>query len=173
MKSGRSFLWLTALPIALWFAVLAGAAAPAQAGRLTDTTSPYLLLHADDAVDWRPWGEEALIRARRENKLIFLSIGYASCHWCHVMSRTTFADDRVVATLNDRFVSILVDREERPDLDGHFMEFMQAVSGYGGYPANFILTPDATPIYAVGYLAADPEFGKPGFVAVTRALAKE
>ena len=111
----------------LWLGLLIGA--PAQGGRLSDATSPYLLLHAEDAIDWHPWGEEALQRARKENKLIFLSLGYASCYWCHVLARTTFADERVVETLNKHFISILVDQEERPDLDNYFMDIMQAMAG--------------------------------------------
>jgi uncharacterized protein len=170
-RRGHSRHWLASSLAALWIGLMA--ATPVLAGALSDAASPYLRSHADDRIEWHPWDEDALARARTHDKLIFLSIGYASCHWCHVMTRTTFADDRVIATLKDDFVSILVDREERPDLDGHFMEFMRATTGYSGYPANFILTPDAIPIYAVGYLAADPEFGKPGFVDVTRALAKE
>ena len=110
-----SKLRVSALAI-LWLAVALGA--PAQAGRLSDATSPYLAMHADDAIDWYPWGEYALARARRESKPIFLSIGYASCYWCHVLARTTFADQRVIETLNTHFISILVDREERPDLEG-------------------------------------------------------
>ena len=152
----------------LCLGLLAGA--PAQAGRLSEATSPYLLLHAEDAIDWHPWGEEALARARREGKPIFLSIGYASCYWCHVLARTTFADERVIETLNAHFVSILVDREERPDLDSHFMEIMLAMLGLSGSPANFFLTPDLVPLFAAGYIAPEPEYGQPGFVTVLRSL---
>ena len=147
--------------------------APAEAGRLSTATSSYLLMHADDAIDWHPWGDEALALARREEKLIFLSIGYASCYWCHVMARTTFKDRRAIAALNEGFISILVDREERPDVDGHFMEIMLAMRGSSGYPANFFLTPDLVPLFAAGYLAPEPEYGEPGFVALTHALARE
>lgn len=152
----------------LWFGLLVGA--PAQGGRLSDATSPYLLLHAEDAIDWFPWGEQALERAREENKLIFLSIGYASCYWCHVLARTTFADQRVVETLNAHFISILVDREERPDLDRYFMDIMLAMAGLSGSPANFFLTPDLVPIFAAGYLAPEPEYGAPGFLPVAQSL---
>jgi uncharacterized protein YyaL (SSP411 family) len=160
----------------LALALIAGLAlAPsgqAQAGRLTDAASPYLQAHAGDAIDWRPWSADALALARREEKLIFLSIGYASCHWCHVQARTTFADPRVIELLNESFVSILVDREERPDLDRHFMAIMAAMTGESGWPANFFLTPDAVPLSATGYLAPEPEYGRPGFVAAAGGLAR-
>ncbi len=146
---------------------------PAQGGRLSEATSPYLLMHAEDAIAWHPWGEHALERARRENKLIFLSIGYASCHWCHVLSRTTFADQRVIEILNAHFISILVDREERPDLDSYFMPIMLTMVGLSGSPANFFLTPDLVPLYAAGYLAPEREYGAPGFVTVVQSLVKE
>jgi uncharacterized protein YyaL (SSP411 family) len=171
--SGPHFLRnfsLSAITI-LWLGLLISG--PAQGGRLSGATSPYLLLHAEDAIDWHPWGEEALQRAREENKLIFLSLGYASCYWCHVLARTTFADERVVETLNEHFISILVDQEERPDLDNYFMEIMQAMAGLSGSPANFLLTPDVVPLFAAGYLAPEPEFGAPGFVAVVQTLVKE
>lgn len=137
---------------------------PADAARLSDATSPYLVMHADDAIDWHAWEPETLDRARAADKPIFLSIGYAACHWCHVMARTTFADDRVIDLLNRNFISILVDREERPDLDAHFMAAMSAMVGRTGSPANFVLTPDLVPLFAAGYLAPDAEFGEPGLV---------
>ncbi len=147
--------------------------APAEGGRLSGATSPYLTMHADDAIDWHPWGAQALERARREDKLIFLSIGYASCYWCHVLARTTFADERVIETLNEHFVSILVDREERLDLDSYFMEIMLAMVGRSGSPANFFLTPDLVPLFAAGYLASDAEYGEPGFVTIVHTLVRE
>ncbi|MEE8506647.1 MAG: DUF255 domain-containing protein [Kiloniellales bacterium] len=149
---------------ALWLGL--SLSAPARGGRLAGATSLYLLLHAGDAIDWYPWGPEALERARRENKPVCLSIGYASCYWCHVLARTTFADRRMIETLNQRFVSILVDREERPDLDSYFMEIMLAMVGRSGSPANFFLTPDLVPLFTAGYLAPDPEYGEPGFVTI-------
>ncbi|MFQ5624812.1 MAG: thioredoxin domain-containing protein [Paracoccaceae bacterium] len=145
----------------------------ARAGRLSDAASPYLRSHADDGIDWYPWGEAALDRARDEQRLIFLSIGYATCHWCHVQTRTTFADRRVIELLNREFVSILVDREERPDLDHHFAAVMAAATGQSGWPANFVLLPDGTPLFAAGYIAPEPEFGAPGLLAVARSLAAE
>jgi uncharacterized protein YyaL (SSP411 family) len=164
MTSGRR---LAAVAF-LWIACVLDA--PAQAGRLSEATSPYLLAHAEDAIDWHPWGEPALQLARRENKLIFLSIGYASCYWCHVLARTTFADPRVIESLNTHFVSILVDREERPDLDAHFMDIMQAMVGLSGSPSNFLLTPDRVPLFAAGYLAPEAEYGSPGLVSVLQTL---
>lgn len=173
MTSGLRFLRTlhVSVLVTLCFGLLMGA--PAQGGRLSDATSPYLLLHADDAIEWHPWGAEALERARREDKLIFLSIGYASCYWCHVLSRTTFRDQRVIETLNGHFVSILVDREERPDLDSYFMEIMLAMAGRSGSPANFFLTPDVIPLFAAGYLAPEAEYGEPGFVPIVQTLVEE
>jgi len=172
MTPGRQRLGTIHLAIlaSLWFAL---SMASAAAGRLADATSPYLVMHADDAIDWRPWDEAALAEARRVNKPIFLSIGYASCHWCHVMARKTFADPRVVGTLNRHFVNILVDREERPDLDHHFMAIMSAMLGFSGSPANFFLTPDGTPLFAAGYLGPDAEYGKQGFVALVETMARQ
>jgi len=129
MTSGSRFLrtFRVSAFVILWLGLSIGA--PAQGGRLSEATSPYLLMHAEDAIDWHPWGEQALVRARQENKLIFLSMGYASCHWCHVLARTTFADPRVIETLNAHFISILVDQEERPDLDSYFMPIMLGMAG--------------------------------------------
>ncbi|MBT7769869.1 MAG: thioredoxin domain-containing protein, partial [Rhodospirillales bacterium] len=147
--------------------------APAQAGRLSDAKSPYLLSHAEDAIDWHAWRIETLDLARRENKLIFLSIGYASCHWCHVMSRTTFSDPSVIKVLNENYINILVDREERPDLDSYFMKIMSAMIGTSGLPANFFLTPDLVPVFAGGYLAPKSKYGDPGFLKVSMSIARE
>ncbi len=162
-------------PSVLWLGIWLGiwAASPAAAGRLDDATSPYLLKHAKDAIEWRPWGEAALAEARREDKPIFLSIGYAACHWCHVMARKTFSDPRVIEILNEQFISILVDREERPDLDHHFMAVMSGMLGFSGSPANFFLMPDGTPLFAAGYMSPEAEYGKRGFVAVLRVMTKE
>lgn len=146
---------------------------PACAGNLSGTTSSYLKDHARDAIAWYPWGKRALDRARKNDKLIFLSIGYASCHWCHRLARDTFSNDRIAEALNANFVSILVDREERPDVDGHFMTIMQAMTGHRGWPANFVLTPDQVPLFAVGYITPSPEHGSPGLIEVLRSLAKE
>jgi len=113
--------------------------------RLKTETSPYLLQHADNPVDWYPWGEEALRKADSEDKPIFLSIGYSACHWCHVMAHESFDDAAVAAILNKHFVSIKVDREERPDLDQIYMAAVQAMTGGGGWPMSVFLTPDGHP----------------------------
>src|SRR5262245_26977658 len=119
---------------------------PAQAANhLQGALSPYLLMHADNPVDWYPWGEAALARAQREIKPIFLSIGYSACHWCHVMERESFADPEVARLLNESFVSIKVDREERPDLDSIYMSAVVATTGGGGWPMSLFLTPDLKP----------------------------
>ena len=166
MKHGLCFL------LALCFVLLTNSIAEAG-GRLSDEKSPYLQQHADDAIGWHPWTRDALELAKRENKLIFLSIGYSTCHWCHVMARTTFSDFRVVSVLNDNFVSILVDREERPDLDRHFSDVMMAMIGRSGWPANFLMTPDLVPLFAAAYMGAEPAYGEPGLLHVARIMARE
>jgi uncharacterized protein YyaL (SSP411 family) len=123
------------------------------ANRLAGETSPYLRQHAHNPVDWYPWGPEALERARAEDKPIFLSIGYSSCHWCHVMERESFENDRIATLMNDRFVNIKVDREERPDLDDIYMAATQMLSGQGGWPNSVFLTPDLKPFFAGTYFA--------------------
>jgi len=120
--------------------------------RLADEQSPYLLQHKDNPVDWYPWGEEAFEKAKKEDKPIFLSIGYSTCHWCHVMEEESFEDEEVAAVLNDTFVPIKVDREERPDVDNIYMSVCQMMSGRGGWPLNVLLTPDRRPFYATTYL---------------------
>ena len=141
--------------------------------RLAGQTSPYLLQHAHNPVDWYPWGEEALERARREDKPIFLSVGYAACHWCHVMERESFEDEATAALMNERFVSIKVDREERPDLDGIYMDAVQALNqGQGGWPMSVFLTPDGKPFYAGTYFPREPRFGMPSFTQVLTGLAE-
>jgi uncharacterized protein YyaL (SSP411 family) len=127
--------------------------------RLAGETSPYLLQHADNPVDWYPWGSEALARARAEDKPIFLSIGYAACHWCHVMERESFEDAATAADLNRDFVAIKVDREERPDLDQVYMGAVQAMTGQGGWPMSVFLTPDGQPFYGGTYFPPEPHHG--------------
>ncbi len=146
---------------------------PGQGGnnRLIDSTSPYLLQHAHNPVEWYPWGEEALARAKRENKPIFLSIGYAACHWCHVMEREVFEKPALAALMNEHFVNIKVDREERPDLDDLYMLATQLMSGSGGWPMSVWLTPDLKPFYAGTYFPAEDGYGRPGFRRLTGALA--
>ena len=117
--------------------------------------SPYLQQHVYNPVNWYPWGEEALAKARRENKPIFLSVGYSTCHWCHVMAAESFEDEAIGAFLNENYVAIKVDRERRPDLDEQFMLATQAIAGHGGWPNSVFLTPDALPFYAATYLPPD------------------
>nr|MBA3267233.1 thioredoxin domain-containing protein [Acidimicrobiia bacterium] len=139
--------------------------------RLADETSPYLQQHKDNPVDWYPWGEEAFARARAEDRPILLSIGYAACHWCHVMAHESFEDPAVAAVMNELFVNIKVDREERPDVDAVYMEAVQALSGHGGWPMTMFLTPEAKPFFGGTYFPPQPRPGMPGFVQVCRAVA--
>src|SRR5947207_9982658 len=135
--------------------------------RLINETSPYLLQHAHNPVDWFAWGEEALARARAEDRPILLSIGYSACHWCHVMERESFENPDIARLMNELFVSIKVDREERPDLDGIYMQAVQALTGSGGWPMTVFLTPDATPFYGGTYF---PPIDRPNMPAFTRVL---
>ena len=139
--------------------------------RLADESSPYLLQHQHNPVDWRPWGPEALARARTEQKPIFLSIGYAACHWCHVMEHESFEDERIAAIVNEHFVAVKVDREERPDLDQIYMNAVQMMTGRGGWPMSVFLTPDLKPFYAGTYFPPTARGGMPGFDDVLRAVA--
>jgi uncharacterized protein YyaL (SSP411 family) len=143
----------------------------AHRNRLADETSPYLLQHAHNPVDWYPWGREALDRAKREDRPIFLSIGYAACHWCHVMERESFEDPAIAALMNERFVSIKVDREERPDLDDVYMAAVQAMTGSGGWPMSVFLTPDLRPFYGGTYFPPEDRHGMPGFPRVLEAVS--
>jgi hypothetical protein len=138
--------------------------------RLAAETSPYLRQHQDNPVDWYPWGEEAFARARAEDRPVMLSIGYSSCHWCHVMAHESFEDERTAALLNDRFISIKVDREERPDVDAVYMEAVQAITGRGGWPMTVFLTPDRRPFYGGTYFPKDGRSGLPGFTTVLQAI---
>jgi len=134
--------------------------------RLVFEKSPYLLQHAENPVDWYPWGEEAFAKARREDKPILLSIGYSTCHWCHVMAHESFENDRVAEVLNRDFVSIKVDREERPDLDNLYMKIVQLISGRGGWPLNVLITPDRKPFFGGTYFPVESFAGRPGFVDI-------
>jgi len=131
--------------------------------RLVHENSLYLLQHKDNPVDWYPWGEEALARARNENKPIFLSIGYAACHWCHVMERESFEDENIAAMMNAHFINIKVDREERPDLDRIYMDAVVAITGQGGWPMSVFLTPDGKPFYGGTYFPPTRRYGMPSF----------
>jgi len=139
--------------------------------RLANEASPYLLQHAENPVAWEPWGEEAFARARRENKPIFLSIGYATCHWCHVMAHESFENPEIGELLNRDFVSIKVDREERPDVDKIYMTYVQSMTGRGGWPLNVFLTPDLKPFFGGTYYPTEDRQGHPGFRTVLNALA--
>jgi len=139
--------------------------------RLNHETSPYLRQHAHNPVDWYPWGEEALAKARREDKPIFLSIGYSACHWCHVMERESFENEPTAALMNELFVNIKVDREERPDLDSIYMEAVQAMTGQGGWPMSMFLTPDGKPFYGGTYYPPEPRYGMPSFIQVLHSVA--
>jgi hypothetical protein len=139
---------------------------------LAGQTSPYLLQHRFNPVDWYPWGPEALRKAKAENKPIFLSIGYAACHWCHVMERESFENDAIAALLNASFVAIKVDREERPDLDEVYMTAVQSMTGQGGWPLSVFLTPEGKPFYGGTYYPPDDRFGRPGFPALLAALSE-
>ena len=134
--------------------------------RLANETSPYLLQHAHNPVDWYPWGEEAFAKARAEDKPVFLSIGYSACHWCHVMERESFENEEIAAVLNREFVSIKVDREERPDVDSIYMQAVQMMTGHGGWPMSMFLTPDAVPFYGGTYFPPSDRHGMPGFTRV-------
>ena len=134
--------------------------------------SPYLLQHADNPVDWRPWGEAAFAQARAEGKPIFLSIGYATCHWCHVMAQESFADPAVAAILNEHFVSIKVDREERPDVDKVYLAYVQALTGHGGWPLSAWLTPELKPFFGGTYFPPQDRPGRAGFPSLLRAIVR-
>jgi uncharacterized protein YyaL (SSP411 family) len=142
-----------------------------RSNRLADEQSPYLRQHAYNPVDWYPWGEEALARAKAENKPILLSIGYSACHWCHVMERESFENEAIARLMNEKFVSIKVDREERPDLDQIYMDAVQLLTGRGGWPLTMFLTPDGKPFYGGTYFPPEDRHGLPGFPRLLVAIA--
>ncbi len=148
-----------------------GASSVFAKNRLADATSPYLQQHADNPVDWYPWGEEAFAAAREQNKPIFLSVGYSTCHWCHVMNRESFSDPAIAAQLNESFINVKLDREERPDVDRVYMAFLQATTGGGGWPLNVWLTPDLEPIVGGTYFPPKSAYGRPGFPTVIEQIA--
>ena len=139
--------------------------------RLAQESSPYLLQHANNPVDWYPWGEEALRKAKAEDKPIFLSIGYSACHWCHVMEHESFEDEQIAALMNELFINIKVDREERPDLDSIYMDAVVAISGHGGWPMSVFLTPDGRPFYGGTYYPPTSRHGLPSFEQVLKSIA--
>ena len=134
-----------------------------MANRLVDQTSPYLRQHAENPVDWWPWGDEAFELARSTDRPILLSVGYSSCHWCHVMAHESFEDPRVAAVINERFVPVKVDREERPDVDAVYMEATQAMTGHGGWPMTVFTDPDGRPFFCGTYFPPQPRHGQPSF----------
>ncbi len=143
-----------------------------QMNRLADSNSPYLLQHADNPVDWYPWGDEAFEAARTEDKPIFLSIGYATCHWCHVMEHESFEDNSVAALMNATFINIKVDREERPDIDGVYMSVAQAITGRGGWPLTILMTPDRKPFFAGTYIPKESRYGQMGMMDLIPRVAQ-
>jgi uncharacterized protein YyaL (SSP411 family) len=156
------------------FAFTAGTSAAENeryTNRLAKETSPYLLQHAHNPVDWYPWGEEAFAKARKEDKPIFLSVGYSTCHWCHVMERESFENPAIANLINDNFVPIKVDREQRPDVDQAYMTFVQATTGSGGWPMNVFLTPELKPFFGGTYFPPEDKWGQPGLPKVLRQIA--
>jgi uncharacterized protein YyaL (SSP411 family) len=150
-----------------------GAAGPehGHTNRLIHSADPYLQMHAHNPVDWYPWGPEAIAKARREHKPIFLSIGYSTCYWCHVADRTLFSDPAIARLMNRWFVNVIVDREQRPDVDQVYMLATEIMNGQGGWPNNVFLTPDLKPFFAGSYFPpASDEFGRPGFPSILRMI---
>src|SRR5437763_2203791 len=147
-------------------------AEPKHTNRLQHETSPYLLQHARNPVDWFPWGEEALAKARAENKPILLSIGYSACHWCHVMEHESFENEEIAQLMNENFINIKVDREERPDLDQIYMTAVQMMTGQGGWPMTMFLTPEGVPFYGGTYFPPNDRYNMPGFPRVLLSVAE-
>jgi len=143
-----------------------------MSNHLINETSPYLLQHAGNPVEWYPWGEEAFRRAREEDKPVFLSVGYSTCHWCHVMAHESFEDEETAKLLNEHFVAIKVDKEERPDIDRVYMSFCQAFTGSGGWPMSVFMTPDQKPFFAGTYFPPVPRHGMKSFREILTAVAK-
>ncbi|MEA3145076.1 MAG: uncharacterized protein QOI53_497, partial [Verrucomicrobiota bacterium] len=143
-----------------------------SANRLIHEKSPYLLQHAHNPVDWFPWGKEAFQKAKTEKKPIFLSIGYSTCHWCHVMERESFENQAIAEILNRHYISIKVDREERPDVDRVYMTFVQSTTGSGGWPMSVFLTPELKPFLGGTYYPPDDRYGRPGFGSLLTRIAE-
>ena len=151
---------------------MSSASHPTHENRLAREASPYLLQHKHNPVDWWPWGPEALAEAKRSNRPILLSIGYAACHWCHVMAHESFEDEATAAVMNELFVNIKVDREERPDIDQIYMAALQWIAGQGGWPLTMFLTPDGEPVWGGTYFPKDSRYGRPAFVNVLREVSR-
>jgi uncharacterized protein YyaL (SSP411 family) len=139
---------------------------------LIHETSPYLLQHAHNPVDWLGWGDEAFARAKAESKLVFLSVGYSTCHWCHVMERESFENEHVAEVMNHHFINVKVDREERPDIDATYMAFIQATVGQGGWPMSVWLTPEGKPVVGGTYFPPEDRQGRAGFVRICHELGR-
>ena len=142
------------------------------ANRLIHETSPYLLQHAHNPVDWHPWGEEAFEKARREDKPLLISIGYSACHWCHVMERESFENPEMASLINETVVPVKVDREERPDVDAIYMNACQAMTGQGGWPMSLFLTPDGKPFYGGTYFPPVRRYNMPAFGEILLNIAR-
>ncbi|HSS82113.1 MAG TPA: thioredoxin domain-containing protein, partial [Gaiellaceae bacterium] len=140
--------------------------------RLASETSPYLLQHAGNPVEWFPWGDEALATARAEDRPILLSVGYAACHWCHVMAHESFEDPGIAAVMNELFVNIKVDREERPDIDAIYMRALHSLGEQGGWPLTMFLDSEARPFWGGTYFPPAPRYGRPGFAQVLAGIAQ-
>ena len=140
--------------------------------RLVHETSPYLLQHAHNPVDWYPWSDEAFAKAKEENKPVLLSIGYSACHWCHVMERESFQNEQIAELMNNLFINIKVDREERPDVDEIYMNAVQMLTGRGGWPMTMFLTPDRHPFYGGTYFPPQDRHGMPGFPRILQGVAQ-
>ncbi len=177
LRQGLTALIILAVMIAVECAAMnegeeRGAGMQVQANHLKNEKSPYLLQHVHNPVDWYPWGEDAFKQARQEDKPIFLSIGYSTCHWCHVMAHESFENEEIAALLNRYFVCVKVDREERPDVDQMYMEATMAMNGSGGWPMSVFLFPDGRPFYAATYIPARSMHGRPGFPDIIEAVHK-
>ncbi len=140
--------------------------------RLNEETSPYLQQHKNNPVHWWPWGQEAFEEAQRLNKPVLLSIGYAACHWCHVMAHESFENEEIAAAMNDHFINIKVDREERPDVDTLYMTALQELGEQGGWPLTMFLTPNGMPFFGGTYFPPMPRYGRPGFKQVVEQVAR-
>ena len=140
--------------------------------RLINETSPYLLQHANNPVDWYPWGPEAFARAKLEDKPVFLSVGYAACHWCHVMEHESFENVEIARQMNEGFVCVKVDREQRPDVDAIYMQAVQVQTGRGGWPMTVFLTPEGKPFFGGTYFPPEDQHGMPGLPRVLMAMAE-
>ena len=141
-----------------------------KANNLIHEKSPYLLQHANNPINWYPWGDEAFDKAKKEDKPIFLSIGYSTCHWCHVMAHESFEDTEVARIMNDNFIAIKVDREERPDIDSVYMTVCQALTNHGGWPLTIIMTPDQKPFFAGTYFPKQPKYNMPGLTDILDSI---